>query len=104
MAEEARFFERQVDRTAYGACWGVAIFVLALWLLAGWGLWELGDAVRHFVVPSWQPHWPSLAGLWHTATSGVQHQAASGAATASQDAQATAKQQAQNQLNAFLKK
>ena len=46
MDSDATFFEKPVDRTPYGACWGLGVVIV---LIFGWGayfLWHLGTLAR----------------------------------------------------------
>jgi len=60
MGSETRFFERKLDRTAYGACYWLAIFVIVGMLALAWLLWTAGTLLRHQTF--WQNwHLPHIA-------------------------------------------
>lgn len=103
MDSQSPFFERQVDRSAYGACWGLAAIVVAFLAFGIWALWSAGTAFQrsHWArlhLPAFHKIDPNPAPLLNGAKSAAQ----SAADQAAQQAGQAAENQAKQQVNAAV--
>jgi len=100
MATQSPFFDRQLDRTAYGACWGLAAVIFVVLGLGIWGLLALGTVARHthLRLPAFHKIDPNPAPLVNSAKDA----AASAANNAAQQAGQAAENQAKDQVNAAV--
>ena len=105
MDSKSPFFERQIDRSAYGACWGLAAIIGGVLVLGIWGLWSAGSAFQrsawasaHMHLPAFHKIDPNPAPLVNSAKNAVQ----SAAATAVNQAGQAAENQAKDQVNAAV--
>ena len=97
MGEKSTFFERNLDRSAYGACWGLAALMIIIFFVGAWALWTAGTAVAK---SNWTSHLPAFhkidpnpAPLVNSAKNAVHGAAATAAAQAGQAAENQAKDQ-----------
>lgn len=101
MAEETRFHERKIDRTAYTALWLVISGVLIFYIIGAYLLFQAGTAMRHFSFKTLQtPHisLPNPA----SAVQQVGSQASAAANKGVNQAENQAKQAASQKLNQFI--
>lgn len=124
MGSETRFFERQLDRTAYGACIWLAVIVIGLVSISTWLLWQAGTWMRHqnisghFHIPTFHTSIPDpqaaadqakqaaaqkLEDAAKEAASQAANQAVQTTQQQAQSAAQNAQQQASQNLNQFLK-
>ena len=100
MGDETRFFERQLDRTAYTACWWLALVVALFTIGLASLFWTIGTVVKHKVAHTHitlpQIHLRSVA---TPDPSAILQSAQNAAAQAKLNAEAQAKAAAQAELD-----
>ena len=105
MAETEKFYEPQIDRTNYQAFWYVGVALIVLVSGSAYGLYLLGNKLRHVVIPPI----PSIVLPKistpdpQAALKAAENQANQDASKAADQAATKAADNVQNKLNQFLK-